>query len=336
VRNFASRVFQLSSMAAPIAFIALAIASADAVPPSSAMFDRVDLRSDATLDDRIDFGALDGSGEVYFNIRGGFEYQFDADIDGGGSFRSHRLGASITAVSDITPDFDVRFAFGYEFDHYTFDGNTGIGGFNPWRDIHTIGFGVIFGTHLTNEWKLFGGPVFQFSAESGASFSDGFIGGGVIGTTYRVSPDLLLGGGIGVVTQIERSVRIYPVIMIDWQISNQLKLTTHTATNAAGDSAIELVYDWGGGFETAIGGSYRFRRFRLDDSGIAPEGVGQHTSMPIWLRFTYHFSPNFSINAYGGAVFAGELQLRDSGGSLIGKEDYDPAGLVGISGSIRF
>jgi len=279
---------------------------------------------------------LDNGGEVMFSIYGGFAHQFRTNIDGGGEFSSTRGGASIGASSMVTPDFDIKFRFGYEFDHYNFKGDTGLGGPDPWSDIHTFGFGVIFGAHMSNEWKIFGGPVFQFSAESGASFSEGFIGGGFVGTSYQVSPDLKLGGGVGVVSQIERSTRVFPVVLIDWQITDQLKLTTETRAGASGDTGLELVYDWGGGFETAIGGTYRFRRFRLDDSALASEGVGQHSSFPFWVRLTHHFNPNFSLNVVGGAVLAGELRLLDNNGSRIGEEDYDPGAFVGVSGSFRF
>jgi hypothetical protein len=296
----------------------------------------VDLRAEALDDSRFNFGAMASDPEIMFSIFGGFAHQFRTNIDGGGRFSSSRAGASVGAMTQITPDFDVRFTFGYEFDHYSFSGDTGIGGFDPWGDIHTVGFGVIFGAHMTNEWKIFGGPVFQFSAESGASFSDGFIGGGIIGTSFDFSPDLTLGGGIGVVSQIERGTRFFPVILVNWRITDQLRLTTETQTGASGDIGAELIYDWGGGFETAVGGSYRFRRFRLDDGGLAPEGVGQHSSLPFWLRLGYRFNPHFSVSAYGGVVIAGELRLLDSNGNRIGKEDYDPAGLIGISGTIRF
>lgn len=340
----ASRVVQLSVCAVTMGCMAVSSAAADSLAFQVAETDPVDLRSEVLTDDRISFGAMDGGREVMFNIYGGFAHQFRTNIDRGGEFSSSRVDASISAMTSITPDFDVRFAFGYEFDRYRFRGNTGIAqtlgadGPQPWEDIHTFGFGIIFGADMSNDWRIFGGPVFQFSGESGASFSDAFIAGGFIGTSFDLSPELTLGGGVGVVTQIERSVRIFPVLIVNWEITDQLKLTTETRASASGDTSLELVYDWGGGFETAIGGMYRFRRFRLDDnpSALVPDGVGQHSSFPFWLRLTYHFNPSFSLNVHGGAVLAGHLRLMNSGGGRIGREDYDPAGLVGVSASIRF
>jgi hypothetical protein len=278
----------------------------------------------------------DDGRQIMFNIRGGHAYQFRASINSGGGFSSSRLDASFTAISDITPDVNVRFTFGYEFDSYSFRGTTGFGGLNPWDDIHTIGFGIIFGANLTDDLRLFAGPVFQFSAESGASFSDGFIGGGVFGASYQITPDLRLGAGIGVVSQLGRSVRPYPIITVDWAITEQLRLSSHTSTNAVGDTGLELIYNWGGGIETAIGGAYRWRRFRLDDGGPVSEGIGEHVSYPFWVRLTYHLNRHVSINLFGGAVFEGRVRLMNSGGTTVARSDYDPAGLIGISGSIRF
>lgn len=331
-----SRVIQLSVCAITLGCAALSSEAAESMALPVGETDTVDLRTEALAGNQVNLGMMNGDSEIMFNIFGGFAHQFRTNIDGGGKFSSSRVGASIGAMTDVTPDFDIRFQFGYEFDHYNFTGSTGIGGPDPWGDIHTIGFGIIFGAHMTNEWKIFGGPVFQFSAESGASFYDGFIGGGFIGTSYDISPDLTIGGGVGVVSQIERSVRVFPVILVKWQITERLKLTTETTAGASGDTGIELVYDWGGGFETAIGGTYRFRRFRLDDGALSPEGVGQHSSFPFWVRFGYHFNPNFSVNLHGGVVLGGELRLLDIDGNRIGKEDYDPAGFVGVSGTIRF
>lgn len=333
-----SRIIQAAACLTAVS--AALITPAHAVSQASTTGERktIDLRSKTFSEEGINLSAMDDGREVMFNIYGGFAHQFRSNIDGGGDFSSSRIGALLGAKTRITPDFDVRLSVGYEFDHYRFSGDTGLGGHNPWDDIHTIGFGAIFGVDMSNDWRLFGGPIFQFSAESGGSFSDGFIGGGFIGTSFDISPELTLGGGVGVVSQIERGARVFPVVTIDWEITDQLKLTTETRAGASGDTAVELVYDWGGGFETAVGGTYRFRRFRLDDnqSGLAPEGVGQHSSFPFWVRLTYHFSPAFSLNVHGGAVFAGELRLMDSDGGGISKEDYDPAGLIGISGSIRF
>jgi opacity protein-like surface antigen len=275
--------------------------------------------------------------QIFFLIiPAGFEHQFQTNIDDGGRFRVTRANVSLNLRMPITPDINTSFLFSYGYDRYRFSGTTGFGGMNPWGDIHTLNFGAIFSGHLDEDWMLFGGPVFQIARESGADWSDGFIGGGVGGAIFRVSDDLRIGGGIGAVSQIKDSVRIFPVIVLDWRIAPQLRLTSETAVGGAGDSGIELIYELGGGLEVALGGGYRFRRFRLDDDPPAVDGVGQDRYIPLWARLGWDVNPNITVNVYGGASLGGRLQLDNSAGTTISRQDYDPAGIVGITGTVRF
>ena len=47
-------------------------------------------------------------------------------------------------------------------------------------------------------------------------------------------------------------------------------------------------------------------------------------------------APKDTLFRLGGMVVDGELTLDGSDGRRLGKEDYDPSGLVGISATFRF
>ena len=66
------------------------------------------------------------------------------------------------------------------------------------------------------------------------------------------------------------------------------------------------------------------------------DGVGEHTGVPVWLRFSYDASPSVQLSAHVGVTFAGELTLEDDDGNDLTDSEYDPAAFVGISGSLRF
>lgn len=272
---------------------------------------------------------------VYFSVRGGFEHQFKANIDGGGDIGVSRGIFGVAARAEITPDLDGTFAFSYGIDDYRIR-NATLMGINPWDDIHTLSASAIFSLALNSDWTIFGGPVLQFARESGADWGDSVSAGGVIGASVRLSDQLTLGGGVGVVTQIEDSARIIPIIRINWQINDRLRLSSRTDSAGSGDSGIELIYTLGGGWEIAGGGAYRFRRFRLDNTGIAPNGVGEETSIPAWIRLTWNGNPNVTVNFYGGLAMGGTLRLENSSGIRLRGEDYDAAGLLGASLSVRF
>ncbi len=273
-----------------------------------------------------------------FSLHGGAEYQFETDIDDGGDFSVARGGVGITARTQINTDVSLSFRIDYNLDAYDFSGAAaGLGVSQPWDDIHTLSLGAILSVDAGNDWTLFGGPVLQISGESGADVGDSIQGGGLFAASYRASDSLTIGGGIGVVSQIEDSARVFPVFVLNWQINDKLSLRNTSVAGAGTRNGLELVYDFDSNWEFAVGGAYQFKRFRLDDrSNVADEGVGEDSSIPIWGRLTYRVGANGRINFYAGAAFGGELRLETSGGSGIANSDYDSAAIIGISGSIRF
>ena len=263
-----------------------------------------------------------------------FEHQFRTDIRRGGSFDVTRGGVGVGIHTALSPEMDLRLQFSFGLDDYDFHGSGNFG--EGWDDIHTLNMLARLSAQLTSEWALFGGPVFQFARESGASWEDSFIGGGFIGARYEHSDRLSIGGGLGVVSQLENSARFFPVVVLDWKITDLLTLSSSTSATASGEVGVELTYQFAEGWEAGIGVASRFHRFRLDKGGDVPEGIGQDTSIPIWGRLAYTFNENFAACVYVGVNADGELRLEDRNGRRVARERYDAAPVVGISGALRF
>ncbi|TVQ54835.1 MAG: hypothetical protein EA377_04605 [Phycisphaerales bacterium] len=276
--------------------------------------------------------------ELQFITGARFEHQFKSEIDDGGSMTVSRFNAGLSVGAPITDSLSINGLLRYEFDYYRFRGSSGaFGGDSPWRNVHTVSFGAVLNADMTNDWRIFGGPIFQFSGESSARASDSFIGGGIIGTSFDFSDDLTIGGGVGIVSQIEDSVRVFPVIVLNWQITEELRLSSQAARSASDFGGLELIYQFHPQWEAAFGGAYRFRRFRLDSSDTdASRGVGQDSYLPLWGRITYYFSPQASVSAFGGASLNGRLELEDRDGNRLAREDYDNASFVGVALNVRF
>ncbi len=274
--------------------------------------------------------------QLHFSLNTGLEHQFESDLDGAGELDVSRLRFGLGAKFAPQADFDVAIQFNYAFDDYSFSGNTSLGGPDPWEDIHTYGIRATVSYKATNQWTVFGGPVFQFSHESDGDIGDGFTGGGFVGASYVFSRELVLGGGLGVVSQIEDDARVFPVLVVHWQIRDHLRLTSQTAGSGSGIAGLELVYDWGDGWEAAFGGSYSFHRFQLDDGGVAPDGVGEETGIPLHLRVSRRFGEDLNLDLYGGITLGGELELEDRGGRGIASDDYDAAPFIGLALRLRF
>lgn len=274
--------------------------------------------------------------DLSFKIHFGFENSLDADLNEGGDLEVFRIRAGVTGKSSLSQSTDYSVSLDYGVDLYNFDGVTGFGGVDPWEDIHTFGVTVIFTTELSNEWTVFGGPVFQFSREDNADLGDSFIGGGLIGFSYQVDSDLTVGGGFGIVTQIEDDSRLFPVFVINWQLTDDLLLTSNTSAGATGKSGVELVYDIGNGWEAGIGGYYEFIRFRLDEEGIAPNGVGEELRIPIQARLSAKLGDYMDVDFYAGLTISSQVELADSTGVLLGSDDLDPAAIVGVMINLSF
>ena len=276
--------------------------------------------------------------DLQFTAGARFEHQFKSEIDDGGSMTVSRFNAGLGVGAPITDRLSINGLLRYEYDHYRFRGSSGaFGGDQPWRNVHTVSFGAVLNADLTNDWRVFGGPIFQFSGESGARATDSFIGGGIIGTSFDFSDDLTIGGGVGIVSQIEDSVRVFPVIVLNWQITEELRLSSQSARSASDFGGLELIYQFHPQWEVAFGGAYRFRRFRLDSSDTdASRGVGQDSYLPLWGRITYNFAPQASVTAFGGASLNGRLDLEDRDGNRLAREDYDNASFVGVALNVRF
>lgn len=264
-------------------------------------------------------------------LRGGYVHQFDTDIDDGGSFNADRffIQGGVTFARDHRRS--VSFALGYGLDGYDFSGDGGIAAVRPWENIHSYGVSMPVRWGFNEAWTVFVIPTLRFSAESGAEPEDAMQGGGFAGISYRFGDRLTIGPGIGVMSEIEDSATVFPVLVVTWKITDHLTLETGRGLGASLGPGLVLRWEASDKWDLSIGGRYEKLRFRLDDKEIAPNGVGQDRAFPLFGGVSYRFSPRAQVSLLGGAEIGGELRLEDKKGSPIAKEDYGTAGFGGIA-----
>lgn len=267
-------------------------------------------------------------------LRGNSEYLFDTDIDGGGNFDLVRVGLSQDTT--FVPDEKWRFTLGtsYSFNKFDFSGTNGFGGLDPWDDINVLNLSLRINYAINERWGLFAIPLLGFSGESGAQFGDSVSGGGIAGFTYSLGRKLIIGLGGIVRSRIEDDVIGFPIAYLRWEITERLTLSTLASgvrTEIGPEAGIN--YDFGGGFSAGLSGGYEFSRFRLDSDGPFPGGVGDVKGMPIWGRISYDAHSSLTFSGYGGFIFIGRLELENSRGKRIEKDDFDPAPFIG--GGVR-
>jgi hypothetical protein len=121
-----------------------------------------------------------------------------------------------------------------------------------------------------------------------------------------------------------------------WKISEKWLLANPFSAGPIGPAGLELTYspsdlwEWGGG------GAYRSNRFRLDNQAIAPDGIGQQSGLPTWIRVTRKFRRNYKLDLYGGILLNGEIRIEDRDGRKLGSDDFDPAAFMAVNVSARF
>ncbi len=272
-----------------------------------------------------------------FPVRGAYTHQFETDIDNdGGKFGVDRFFIQGGATYATKNRKSVTLSLGYGFNGYDFSGEVGFAGLRPWKDIHSLRIGTPILWGLDDKWTLFVIPSLRFTVESGADLGDGVQGGGFLGASYRVSDRLTIGPGIGVVTQIEDNASVFPVLLINWKITDTLSLETGRGLGATLGPGIFLKWEATDKWHFSLGGRYEKLRFRLDKDGVAPDGVGEDRSFPILAGVTYRLSRQIQASLIGGVELGGKLKLDDENGNEISEEGYDTAGFAGVTFRFRF
>ncbi len=273
--------------------------------------------------------------QISWTIDVGYGYMFNTSLSTTGSFALNRADIAIGAQFDLSRDLSIIANFGTEASLYAFSALTDLGA-DPWDDIYYFGLDARLQWAITTQGLLWIGGYFHSWGETGATFNQSITGGGFMGASWVWDENLTMGIGFGVGTQLSKDVIGWPIIQIRWQITDQLRLNTVPGPTGLWASGLEVSWAFNKLIELGIGGRYDYRRYRLNNIGVAPGGAGQDIVWPIWLRLGFHFNPTFSLDLYGGLAAGGELALDDSTGFQLSKTRYDVAPMLAVSGHIKF
>jgi hypothetical protein len=271
-------------------------------------------------------------------VRGGAVYQFDTDLDEGGSYSSGRYNIQVGQSYAWTRKDTATLALSYSLDSYDFsDGEPGGIAFgSPWENIHTFSLSTPLRKGIGDNWTAFLIPSIRSTGESGAEFSDTVTGGGFTGVSYKFSDRLTIGPGIGVFTQLEESTSIFPVLIVNWKITDKLSLETGRGLAATLGPGLTLNYKATPKLRLGVGGRYEKLRFRLDKDGTVADGIGEDSSFPLFANATYNINRKSSVSLVAGLETGGELKVENNKGHSIIEESSDPGVFTGITFKARF
>lgn len=269
-----------------------------------------------------------------------FRNDFETDLDGGDEFEAWQLGVAGDFGGPINESILVGMRAGYHYAKYDFrlDNGTGIpptyGGRelpkDPWGSINTVDLAPTATVLVGSRVSLVGAVPIRWAGESGAR-DNGWIAGinGLV--RWQVTDRLAVGAGIGVTSQLEDDAETFPIVSLDWQLTEALRLRTEGSW-AQGGQAVLL---WGPAEAIALSVSagYERVRFRLDDNGFQADrdGIGEITAIPIEVGFRFRLFEGAWFDFRAGLGVAGRLRVEDERGNKLYDQDYDPAPRVGIA-----
>ena len=272
------------------------------------------------------------------SMRGGAVYQLDTDLDSGGSYSSGRYNIEASRNYSWDSKTSASLSLSYSYDDYNFSGDVAdsLTVQSPWDNIHSFSISTPLRKGINDNWSAFIIPSLRSTGETGSQFDQTITGGAFAGAAYKFGKRLTIGPGIGIVSQLEESASIFPVLIIKWNITDKLSLDTGRGLAATLGPGLTLSYKADQKWKFAVGGRYEKLRFRLDKNGDIPGGIGEDSSFPLFGSCTYNINRKTTISLITGVEIGGELKVENSKGHTIIEESNDPGVLGGLTFIMRF
>ncbi len=206
-----------------------------------------------------------------------------------------------------------------------------------WGDIRALAISAPMQFTVGQNASLFVAPQIRRAYESGASISDSTTYGVFAGLSWQVSDALRIGPAFGAFSELEGSdLNAFLALIVDWDINDLWNLSTGSGIAATQGPGVTLSYGYSDALSIGLGVRVESAEFRLDNSGLAPGGVGEDQSIPVVLSLDYAPNPGFALSGFVGAAFDGELKVDNAAGVRVSQQSYDTAPVAGLAFRLRF
>ena len=274
---------------------------------------------------------------VAFHFDGGVALQSNTDLkDSVGSFSVNRwfLRLGVTYAWDRRNSIGLTAGGGSS--KYDFDDLTVIGGANPWDEIEDTRISLVGRFGFGEKGVAIIIPSARYNGENHSKTSDSRTYGLFAAAAWRINEDLTIGPGIGVFSRLEDGTRVFPILVIDWDISERWNLSTGRGMAASQGPGLTLSYALNPRWSFGIAGRYERVEFRLDENGTTPGGVARDQSIPLGATATWEPNRIINLSLFAGMEFSGKLKLKNALDEVVGETDYDPAAIFGGTFVFRF
>lgn len=279
------------------------------------------------------------------HIRSNFRTEFETETEGGDSFESWTSTLAGDFGGPINESILIGIEGDYQYSNYDFnlDGPSGMPSVygsdklprEPWGPINSFDITPNTTILIGSRFSVIAAAPIRFSAETGSQRNAWTAGVSAI-LRWQVTEDLRVGAGIGVTSQIEDNAETFPIVSLDWVITNALELKTEGSWMQGGNAV--LLWGPNEAVRVSFSAGYERNRFRLDDNGFVTDrnGVGEITAVPleVGLRLRLYDEAYFDFRA--GLGVAGRFRVESSSGRKLYDERYDPAPRIGLSLTLPF
>ncbi len=316
--------------------------------PAEAAPDRT-IGGDVMLDD-LDVGAVEmfaltpadppnAPGAVRpprYLLTGHGDYQFDTNLDTAGDFSVARFRAGIGANVPLSDRLGVNAAAGYQLTSYDFDNAAGLGGGDPWGTCTSVTSWSSSITPSTSAGPPLAARCSHPRAKAARAFPSRRRAAACLGSGTG-SP---IGSWSGWASRRAANWRRTPPCCrpSSWSTGSMSTGSCAGGLDLGASSGVGLSVNHRFDEHWSVGGHIGFlqQRFRLDDSGIAPDGVGENQRSAVASGLTWTPQPQWQVGFQVGAQFDGELSVEDEQGDTLFTEDYDAGVFAGASVVLRF
>ena len=272
-----------------------------------------------------------------WSAAGGAVHQFSANLsDGPGDLSVTRGFLSAGMGYAWSRDSSVSVSLGIGTSDYDFRSGALIDGRKPWGRIRDYRLSVPVRFAPTEKMSVIVIPSIRTHAESGASLRDGRTEGMLGGFSWKFSDTLSIGPGFGWFSDVGDESNVFPILLVDWKITQSLSLSTGRGLAASQGPGLSLNYELDRKWTLGLMARYEKTRFSLKQRENRSAGVGEDSSMPLYMVASYSPWPMTSMTALAGVDIGGTMSLEDGQGQRLAKTDIDTAIVFGVTFQSRF
>ncbi len=227
--------------------------------------------------------------------------------------------------------FNVRYQFAhFEFSDFVLNGRKQ----DPFGNVHSTSIGIQYRQEFTEKLSSFLLAAGSSAMEEGAEFSESLKPRVFAMALYKWFEKLTTGIGVGILYDLDDDLIAFPVVSIEWEITDRLELRVRNDMKFSylllPENNLKI------SFNTGFSRQFGARTFRLSESGPAPGGIAEFRGFSIGLLLEWEPVDKVTLGAFAGVLPWYELKIEDRRGHRVFRDRLNPAIQLGLSFALAF